>query len=107
MDTKIFLSILLLSCCHCMVVRAQMSDCCLTVKNKPIPASRVVDYHHQIKGQGCSIDATILVTRHGRKLCVPLNENWVSLVKTQVIQLKTHCQEVNYKGKRCFGVKRQ
>uniref|UniRef100_A0A8C5I1P7 Chemokine interleukin-8-like domain-containing protein n=1 Tax=Gouania willdenowi TaxID=441366 RepID=A0A8C5I1P7_GOUWI len=53
------------------------SDCCLRVKNVKIGAARVADYHQQISGQGCFIDATVLETKHGRKLCVPPGEPWV------------------------------
>ncbi|CAN9512909.1 unnamed protein product [Ophioblennius macclurei] len=100
METKIFLSILLITC-YCMVARGQMSDCCLSTSNKEIPRGRVVDYSHQIRGMGCSIDATILVTRNGRKLCVPLKGDWLLLVKNYVDNLKAYCKKVNYKAKRC------
>ncbi|XP_026176467.1 C-C motif chemokine 19-like [Mastacembelus armatus] len=103
-DTKLFFCILFITCC-CTVTLAQVpSDCCLSVKDKRIDTGLFADYRHQIGGQGCAIDATILVTRRGRKLCAPANEPWVHKVMTHVDRLKSDCQKNNYMGRRCNGI---
>ncbi|XP_069025441.1 C-C motif chemokine 2-like [Embiotoca jacksoni] len=105
-DAKLFLCLLFITCC-CTVTLAQMPvDCCLSVKNKLIDRAAVVDYRQQVSGQGCSLDATILVTRLGKKLCVPPHELWLEGVRSHVDHLKKICKKLNYKVKRCSGVKR-
>uniref|UniRef100_A0A3Q3MMQ8 C-C motif chemokine 19-like n=1 Tax=Mastacembelus armatus TaxID=205130 RepID=A0A3Q3MMQ8_9TELE len=121
-DTKLFFCILFITCCctgctsafhlrdrwdrlQKAVTLAQVpSDCCLSVKDKRIDTGLFADYRHQIGGQGCAIDATILVTRRGRKLCAPANEPWVHKVMTHVDRLKSDCQKNNYMGRRCNGI---
>ncbi|XP_070821000.1 C-C motif chemokine 19-like [Chaetodon trifascialis] len=106
-DAKLFFCILFITCC-CTVTLGQMTmDCCLTVKNKTVEKAAIADHRRQISGQGCSLDAMILVTRRGIKLCVPADEPWVHDVVKHVDSVKRHCQKNNYKGKRCFGVRRQ
>ncbi|XP_019961822.1 C-C motif chemokine 19 isoform X1 [Paralichthys olivaceus] len=83
--------------CYCTMTSAQVPmDCCLSVKNKMLERRKIVDYGHQTRGQGCSIDATILVTRRGLKLCVPADEAWVQAVMTHVDSVK--CRKT---GKKC------
>nr|XP_020450731.1 C-C motif chemokine 19-like [Monopterus albus] len=104
-DAKLFFCILFITCC-CTVTLAQIPmDCCLTVKNKEVAKALVADYRQQISGQGCAIDATILVTRNGRTLCVPADELWVQKLTIHVEKLKKLCKRNGYKGKRCNGVK--
>ncbi|KAL3062407.1 hypothetical protein OYC64_002255 [Pagothenia borchgrevinki] len=106
-DTKLFFCILFITCCCCTVTFAQIPmDCCLSVNHKPIERRIVVDYRLQISGQGCSIDAMILVARGGRKLCVPTDEPWVQRVVKHVEALKKFCKKQQYKKKVCTGVKR-
>ncbi|XP_074527041.1 C-C motif chemokine 19a.1 [Halichoeres trimaculatus] len=97
---------LFISCCT--VTQAEvLVDCCLSVHTgNAIPKVAVADYHKQISGQGCSVDATILETRNGHKLCAPSDQVWVQEVEKHVDHLKKFCKKTNYKGKRCYGVKR-
>ncbi|XP_041793073.1 C-C motif chemokine 19-like [Chelmon rostratus] len=105
-DAKLFLCILFFTCCT--VTLAQMPmDCCLAVKNKTIDKYAIADYGRQINGQGCSLDATILVTRRDKKLCVPADELWVHEVVRHVDSLKRHCKKNKYKGRRCFGLRQE
>ncbi|XP_044052605.1 C-C motif chemokine 19a.1 [Siniperca chuatsi] len=105
-DAKLFFCILfIIYCCTATLAQIPM-DCCLTVKNKTIEKTVLADYHQQIKGQGCSLSAMILVTRRGRRLCVPDNEPWIQEVVKHVDILKKYCKNHSYKGNRCFGVKR-
>ncbi|XP_045890053.1 uncharacterized protein LOC123959811 [Micropterus dolomieu] len=104
-DAKLFFCILFITCC-CTVTWAQIPmDCCLSVKpTNPMDKKAFADYRQQIKGQGCPVNAMILVTRNGKKLCVPDNEPWIQEVVKHVDTLKKYCKKQNYKGKRCAGV---
>ncbi|KAM7018475.1 C-C motif chemokine 19a.1 isoform 1-T2 [Tautogolabrus adspersus] len=104
-DAKLLFCFLFITCC-CTVTLAEIPvDCCLTVRDIAVPKSAVADVRKQIRGQGCSIDATILVTRRGHELCVPSNAHWVQDVEKHVESVKNFCKKKNYKGQRCFGVK--
>ncbi|XP_026044704.1 C-C motif chemokine 19-like [Astatotilapia calliptera] len=104
-DGRLFLSILFIAC-YCTVTLAQVPvDCCLSVAKKPIGKGFVANYHHQVQGQGCAIDATIFLSRGGRTMCAPVNEKWVEGLKRHVDQLRKFCKKQNYTGKRCTGVK--
>ncbi|XP_076587235.1 C-C motif chemokine 19a.1 [Chaetodon auriga] len=106
-DAKLFFCILFITCC-CTVTLGQMTmDCCLSVTNKTIEKVVIANYRRQISGQGCDRDAMILVTRRGMKLCAPAEEPWVRDVVKHVDSLKRRCQKNNYKGKPCFGVRRE
>uniref|UniRef100_A0A3P8TQX6 Chemokine interleukin-8-like domain-containing protein n=1 Tax=Amphiprion percula TaxID=161767 RepID=A0A3P8TQX6_AMPPE len=106
-DAKLFLCILVITCC-CTVTVAQMAqDCCLRVANKPIEQPHVADYRKQIAGEGCHISATVLVTRRGVSLCAPDNEQWVNELMKHVDSLKDMCKKRIYKRRRCLGVKYQ
>ncbi|XP_028312970.1 C-C motif chemokine 19-like [Gouania willdenowi] len=89
-DARLCFAILLITCCVTQTLTQVPSDCCLRVKNVKIGAARVADYHQQISGQGCFIDATVLETKHGRKLCVPPGEPWVQKLLKRVDKLKKH-----------------
>ncbi|XP_041642635.1 C-C motif chemokine 19a.1 [Cheilinus undulatus] len=108
-DTKLFFCILFISFCCCTLTLAEVPvDCCLSVvEDRQVHKSTVADFRKQISGHGCSIDATILVTRRGRELCVPPNETWVQEVEDHVINLKKYCKKHNYKRNRCFGVRHE
>ncbi|KAM8760006.1 eotaxin-like [Acanthopagrus schlegelii] len=104
-DAKLFFCILFIACC-CTVTLAQVPmDCCLSVRNQTISQRLVANYHRQASGQGCTLDATILVTRNDFKLCVPAGELWVLNVMKHVDSLRKHCKDFKYKSKRCTGVK--
>ncbi|KAM9360344.1 C-C motif chemokine 19-like [Symphorus nematophorus] len=106
-DAKLFFCILFVTCC-CMVTLAEIPmDCCLMVKNKTIPHVAVVDHFRQIAGQGCSVDAMILVSRQDIKLCVPADEPWVQEVVKHVDGRKRHCKRAKYQGRRCIGMKHE
>ncbi|XP_034452111.1 C-C motif chemokine 19-like [Hippoglossus hippoglossus] len=93
-DSKLFSCFcILVITCYCTVTVAQIPmDCCLSVKNKMIERRRIVDYSLQTSGHGCSIDATILLTIRGRRLCVPTNEPWVQTVMSHVDRQKARCK---------------
>ncbi|KAM6945239.1 C-C motif chemokine 19-like [Lycodopsis pacificus] len=105
-DTKLFFCFLFITCC-CTVTLAEITvDCCLSVKNKPLPKHVVVDYRRQISGHGCAIDAMVLLTIGDRKLCVPADAPWVQAVVKHVDALGKFCKKHDYKRKRCDKVKR-
>ncbi|KAJ0019667.1 hypothetical protein NQD34_007236 [Periophthalmus magnuspinnatus] len=97
----------LIACCCSVAVGQIAMDCCLEVKNKVVPKEVVVHYFEQVGGQGCDIDATILVTRQGRNLCITPTQPKLNQIKKHVDKLKNHCKKTGYKGGRCNGVKRQ
>ncbi|XP_023270125.1 C-C motif chemokine 8-like [Seriola lalandi dorsalis] len=102
-DAKLFFCILFITCC-CTVTLAQIPlDCCLTVKNKVVDKKAIVDYRQQVRGMGCAIDATVLIGRRGKTLCVPPHEPWVKDVVKHVDHLKKVCKK-NNKTNRCNGV---
>ncbi|KAL6114884.1 ccl19 [Pungitius sinensis] len=104
-DAKLFFCILFVTYC-CTVTFSQIPmDCCLEVRNEIIDKRRVVDYFQQISGQGCAIDAMILVTRRDKKLCVPSDQPWVREVVQHVVGLKKHCKRHGYKLPHCKKVK--
>ncbi|XP_020793997.1 C-C motif chemokine 19a.1 [Boleophthalmus pectinirostris] len=93
-------------CCCCSVAVGQIAmDCCLQVRSKEVPKAAVVDYWVQVAGQGCAIDAVILVTREGRSLCVPPSQPKLNQILSHVEKLRKHCKKTGYKGKRCSRVK--
>lgn len=75
------------------------------MKNKEVAKAAIVDYSVQLRGQGCSIDAMLLLTRNHRSLCVPPAEPWVKNIVRHVDHLKKFCRKHGYKHRRCFGVK--
>uniref|UniRef100_UPI003AADD37A C-C motif chemokine 19a.1 n=1 Tax=Centroberyx gerrardi TaxID=166262 RepID=UPI003AADD37A len=81
------------------------SDCCLRVGDVPVEKKWVINYQRQISGQGCSLDAVVFETRRGVRICAPTNSEWVTNLITHVDKLKTQCQKMKYKGKRCVGVR--
>ncbi|XP_035514551.1 C-C motif chemokine 19a.1 [Morone saxatilis] len=103
-DAKLFFCILFITC-YCTVTLAQIPmDCCFQVKDKPIEKKLIVDYHQQISGQGCPINAMILVTRRDMKLCVPSGVQWVQDVKNHVDSLRIRCRK-NNKARGCHKVR--
>ncbi|KAM7415622.1 hypothetical protein PAMA_017920 [Pampus argenteus] len=101
-DAKLFFCILLIT--YCSVTLAQIPiDCCISVTTKTVQQHLVVNYYRQIRGQGCSIDAMIFVTRRMKQLCVDPNASWVDGLIKHVDNLKKVCKK-NNKLKRCFGV---
>ncbi|XP_008287539.1 C-C motif chemokine 19-like [Stegastes partitus] len=106
-DARLFLCILCITCCCSVIVAQVPMDCCLRVLNKTIERHIVADYKQQIRGEGCDIAATVFVSRRGRTLCVPPNEEWVKDLMKHVDDLKEKCKKLKYKGRRCVGVKPQ
>nr|XP_046241881.1 C-C motif chemokine 19a.1 [Scatophagus argus] len=103
-DAKLFFCILFITY-SCTVILAQLPmDCCLQAKNQTVEKFVVANYRRQSNGEGCNVDATILVTRRKVNLCVPADEPWVHEVVKHVKWLRAYCKRHNYKGKRCFGV---
>ncbi|KAM7391109.1 hypothetical protein PAMP_021825 [Pampus punctatissimus] len=101
-DAKLFFCILFITCIP--VTLAQIPiDCCFATSTNQIKQYVVVNYHRQISGQGCSIDAMIFVTRGKRQLCVVPNATWVDSLTKYVDKLKEMCKK-NNKHKRCLGV---
>ncbi|XP_040050884.2 C-C motif chemokine 20 [Gasterosteus aculeatus] len=106
-DAKLFFCILFVTYC-CTVTFSQIPmDCCLRVGNNTIAKQRVVNYFLQIGGQGCAMDAMVLMTRRKKNLCVPVDEPWVKEVVKHVVALKEHCKRHQYKGRRCYNVKQK
>ncbi|KAK7912733.1 hypothetical protein WMY93_012944 [Mugilogobius chulae] len=87
----------LLSLCGTGVAGQVAVDCCLQVKSKDVPKRAVVDYSVQVAGQGCAIDALILVTRQRRTLCLPLSQTRLEHFSRHVAELKEHCAKHAYK----------
>ncbi|KAK9975200.1 hypothetical protein ABG768_023253 [Culter alburnus] len=82
-------------------------DCCLTVSHKVIPKQILLTYRKQIKGDGCSLDAVIFMTRKFRYLCAPpvTEEQWVKEnIKFLDTRLKK-CKETKFHEKRCHALK--
>ncbi|XP_063067314.1 C-C motif chemokine 19-like [Engraulis encrasicolus] len=46
-------------------------DCCLSANAKAFPLKNVASYKHQTTAEGCSIDATLIITKKGKILCAP------------------------------------
>ncbi|XP_056110696.1 C-C motif chemokine 19a.2 [Rhinichthys klamathensis goyatoka] len=56
-------------------------DCCLSTKDTRIPIQVVASYFHQSTDSGCPIEATVFITKKGRKLCAPPEKNgWISKI---------------------------
>ncbi|XP_053180942.1 C-C motif chemokine 19-like isoform X3 [Scomber japonicus] len=104
-DGKLLFCVLFLSCCIATLAERPMM-CCTGVSRTTIERLSVADYHLQVKGHGCSIDAVIFVTRRGKELCVATDSPGLSDVMRHVDYLKKFCKEKNYRHRRCFGVKR-
>ncbi|CAJ1069378.1 C-C motif chemokine 3-like [Xyrichtys novacula] len=105
-DAKLFFCFLFITGCCTVTLAEEPLVCCLSVlTDRTVPKHVVANYHEQISGQGCSLDAMILVTRNGVKLCAPVNVDWVQGVIEHVDKVRAHCKKMNYKGKRCTGIK--
>ncbi|XP_056150275.1 C-C motif chemokine 19b [Lampris incognitus] len=71
-------------------------DCCMSVTDKPVRRSHITSFHIQ-EGMGCSINATVLVTKIGRSLCVPHpnKSEWVKKLirnRKQAVTRKTEVE---------------
>ncbi|NP_001290247.1 C-C motif chemokine 19-like precursor [Larimichthys crocea] len=104
-DAKIFFCILFITCCCTVTVAQIVMDCCLSVRNQTVDKRAIVDHHHQITGQGCSLDAMILMTRRKIKLCVPADEPWVLDVVKHVEDKKKRCMKTK-KARGCKDMTR-
>ncbi|XP_033974495.1 C-C motif chemokine 21-like [Trematomus bernacchii] len=61
-------------------------DCCIKVAEKRLPLQILQSYTIQDAGQGCSISATVFVSKVGKTLCVP-HPNDKAWVKSYIRQL--------------------
>ncbi|NWJ11035.1 CCL19 protein, partial [Crypturellus undulatus] len=52
-------------------------DCCLRTSENQIPRRIVQDYRLQLVQDGCIIPATVFITTRGKRLCAPLEAEWV------------------------------
>ncbi|XP_077097736.1 C-C motif chemokine 19a.2 [Siphateles boraxobius] len=65
-------------------------DCCLTTKDTRIPIQIVASYIHQSTDTGCPIEATVFITKKGKKLCSPPQKNsWVTKIISRLDKKKT------------------
>ncbi|XP_023991565.1 C-C motif chemokine 20-like [Salvelinus sp. IW2-2015] len=88
------------------VTQGQMvMDCCLEVNKKEIPPRIVTGYQPQVRGQGCSIDAMVFLTKKGRKLCAATGPAWVTNLMKHMDKLIKMCHNTNFKGKHCKKMK--
>nr|AVH76855.1 CCL19-like protein [Plecoglossus altivelis] len=97
----------ILLCCLTVTQGQMLKDCCLKASSKAIPGHLVRSYQHQHRGQGCSLDAVIFVTKKSRFLCAPPDLPWVEDLIKHVDLLTKKCQSSNFQGKRCKGMKPQ
>ncbi|XP_034027067.1 C-C motif chemokine 20-like [Thalassophryne amazonica] len=74
--------LLLVIICAASAAAKVPADCCLQVSDKHLPPKAVAAYFLQEPGHGCSIRAAVLITKAGRKLCVPhpSDRKWVSRI---------------------------
>ncbi|KAJ8005604.1 hypothetical protein DPEC_G00119660 [Dallia pectoralis] len=97
MGSVTFLLCVLCLCCY-QVTQGQMAmDCCLSVNNREIPRHLIKDYNIQVKGQGCSLDAVIFITKRDLKLCAPHDSDWVVRQTNHI----DDCREKKSKSKHC------
>ncbi|XP_036381814.1 C-C motif chemokine 20-like [Megalops cyprinoides] len=98
--------LLFLYCC-CLTQGELVLDCCLKVSDKEIPKSVIKGYHHQVKGQGCDISATIFTSKRGLKLCAPvaLTVEWVQTLITFHDNKMKWCSNRKFRPKSCNGLK--
>ncbi|XP_076845944.1 C-C motif chemokine 19a.1 [Brachyhypopomus gauderio] len=78
-------------------------DCCLKVSHSPIPRGIISNYHEQVKGEGCSINAIVFLTKKGRNLCAPPEDDWAKELKNFLDARQKKC--LKNKGKHCQGKK--
>ncbi|XP_048858867.1 C-C motif chemokine 19-like [Brienomyrus brachyistius] len=86
----------------CMVTQADLAnDCCLSVGKKEIAFSFLTGYEIQDKGKGCAIDAVVLITRRGFKLCVPATEEWVKKLTAKIDKETKRCKSNTLQDRIC------
>ncbi|KAK1168639.1 C-C motif chemokine 20-like [Acipenser oxyrinchus oxyrinchus] len=51
--------------------------CCLSYSPKPLPCRFIKDYTHQHAKGVCNIEATVLLTARGKKVCANPKAEWV------------------------------
>ncbi|XP_041125594.1 C-C motif chemokine 20-like [Polyodon spathula] len=51
--------------------------CCLSYSQKQLPCRFIKDYTDQHANGVCNIEATVLLTARGRKVCADPKEQWV------------------------------
>ncbi|KAL7839903.1 hypothetical protein SRHO_G00265610 [Serrasalmus rhombeus] len=67
-------------------------DCCLSTSGQLVPRHIVVSYMVQSQDTGCSLSATVFITRKGKRLCSPPPEHkaypWVAKLITHLEKLQ-------------------
>ncbi|NP_001373525.1 C-C motif chemokine 32b.3 precursor [Danio rerio] len=72
-------------------------NCCLRTSKSSIPIKRVVDYRVQQPGI-CPIEAVILVTVKGKRICCDPNTEWIKKTMRKVDQKKLRKQNSDLKA---------
>uniref|UniRef100_A0A3B3T2A1 C-C motif chemokine n=1 Tax=Paramormyrops kingsleyae TaxID=1676925 RepID=A0A3B3T2A1_9TELE len=73
-----------LLCYYIMTQAGLANDCCLSVGKKEIAFSFLTGYEIQDIAKGCAINAVVLITRKGLKLCVAATDEWVKKVVARI-----------------------
>ncbi|XP_036454975.1 uncharacterized protein LOC118827646 [Colossoma macropomum] len=74
-------------------------DCCLSTSGQLVPRHIAVSYIVQGPDTGCSLSATVFITRKGKRLCSPLADDkaypWVAklMAHLEKLQEKKHPQQ--------------
>ncbi|XP_077417246.1 uncharacterized protein LOC144048784 [Vanacampus margaritifer] len=109
MTPHVFLGLVVILVGCCTVSHGEtLPTCCLSASGKEMPRrAPLVDYHRQVAGCGCRIDAIVFVCRGGVNLCMATDAPRVRQAMRRVDRLKKFCQKKDYKDKRCLGVGRE
>ncbi|XP_055059128.2 C-C motif chemokine 20 [Misgurnus anguillicaudatus] len=51
--------------------------CCVKYTREPLPFSWIKGYIEQSSREVCRMDAIIFFTKHKKKVCASINDNWV------------------------------
>ncbi|XP_061672108.1 C-C motif chemokine 19-like [Syngnathoides biaculeatus] len=71
MDPRLAALLLVALLCSQPGAGQRLVDCCLSTSNKCFPHRFAASYYHQEAGNGCKYEATVILTKGGRKLCSP------------------------------------
>ncbi|XP_023679803.1 C-C motif chemokine 19-like [Paramormyrops kingsleyae] len=86
----------------CMVTQAGLAnDCCLSVGKKEIAFSFLTGYEIQDIAKGCAINAVVLITRKGLKLCVAATDEWVKKVVARIDKETERCKSNSFQDRIC------
>uniref|UniRef100_A0A3B3T1E7 C-C motif chemokine n=1 Tax=Paramormyrops kingsleyae TaxID=1676925 RepID=A0A3B3T1E7_9TELE len=82
---------------HIAVTQAGLAnDCCLSVGKKEIAFSFLTGYEIQDIAKGCAINAVVLITRKGLKLCVAATDEWVKKVVARIDKETERCKSNSF-----------